>query len=575
MRGIRTFLLLFFLLALTPGYVHAASISLTPATGIYSIGDLIEARVVVSSPAVAVNAISGLISFPTDKLSVVSVSKTGSIVSLWVQEPSFSNSAGTVQLEGVVLNPGFTGQNGRVLTITFRARAAGPATVMFRESAVLANDGSGTNVLQDYRSAVWTIGGVETRESALDTETATEIANTPKGIPVVSSTHPDPTQWYSLKTAEVSWALPEGTTAVRTQVDRNPRSIPSVLYQPPVTSRTLENLDDGIWYFHLQGRNKDGWGGITHFPVRIDTIPPSVPTLKVIESTDPSNPIQFLEVLSQDERSGISHYLVKVGELEYQRYDAPVRGGAIRVPLLLPGMQVVIVKAVDMAGNQRLNTDEINVVGLEPPHIKFISNDITEGDAFIVKGTTYPNSEVMLFLKKDGREEIYESAVSDDNGEFSHIWTTKLDGGVYTFTAHVMNQTGAESPRTRPQQLMVRAAVIFRIGSFIVTAGSLIGMVAVVILGLITLGTLIVRRFQRFRKIILSDVDAVDRGVHRSFDLLKDDLQNEMRALEKVKTRRQLTLQEERLLEKFSENVDQAESFIEKKISDVKKDIGM
>ena len=65
------------------------------------------------------NAASGVISFPADKLEVVSLSKTGSVFTLWVQEPSFSNSAGTINFEGIVLNPGFIGAAGKTPTIKF------------------------------------------------------------------------------------------------------------------------------------------------------------------------------------------------------------------------------------------------------------------------------------------------------------------------------------------------------------------------------------------------------------------------------------------------------------------------
>jgi hypothetical protein len=93
------------------------------------------------------NAASGVVSFPTDKLQVVSVTKSGSIFSLWVQDPSFSNSSGKVNFEGIVLNPGYTGSRGKLVNITFRTRAEGSATISFLSGSVLANDGSGSNIL--------------------------------------------------------------------------------------------------------------------------------------------------------------------------------------------------------------------------------------------------------------------------------------------------------------------------------------------------------------------------------------------------------------------------------------------
>ena len=88
---------------------QAASLYFSPSSGSYIIGERVSVNVYVSSADQAMNAASGVISFPQDKIEVVSLSKTSSIFSLWVQEPSFSNSAGTVNFEGIVLNPGFTG----------------------------------------------------------------------------------------------------------------------------------------------------------------------------------------------------------------------------------------------------------------------------------------------------------------------------------------------------------------------------------------------------------------------------------------------------------------------------------
>ena len=80
------------------------------------------------------NAAEGTVSFSKDELSVVSLLKNGSIVNLWAQEPSFSNSAGSVDFSGIVLNPGYTGSAGKILTIAFKAKAEGE-TSLFLSSA--------------------------------------------------------------------------------------------------------------------------------------------------------------------------------------------------------------------------------------------------------------------------------------------------------------------------------------------------------------------------------------------------------------------------------------------------------
>lgn len=142
------------ILFLAPLSTFAATLFLTPREGTYSNGENFNVSVLVSSDA-SVNAFSGTISFPTDTLEMISVSKSDSIVDLWTQNPSFSNagSLGNASFEGVVLNPGFIGQSGKILTLTFRVKSEGSANLIFSKYAVLENNGLGTSVAVMARGA--------------------------------------------------------------------------------------------------------------------------------------------------------------------------------------------------------------------------------------------------------------------------------------------------------------------------------------------------------------------------------------------------------------------------------------
>jgi hypothetical protein len=114
-------------------------------------------RLQVTSTLQAVNAVSGTLAFPTDKLQVTSVSKSGSILTIWVQDPSFSNSQGTVDFEGVVPNPGFKGSSGTAVTVTFKVVGTGTANIRYSSGSILANDGYGTNILNTLVPASFTL----------------------------------------------------------------------------------------------------------------------------------------------------------------------------------------------------------------------------------------------------------------------------------------------------------------------------------------------------------------------------------------------------------------------------------
>jgi hypothetical protein len=107
------------------------------------------------------NAASGSLSFSKDVIEVVSISKSGSIFNLWVQEPQYSNAMGVVSFEGIVLNPGFNG-TGKILSITFRAKNAGTGKFSFSNGSILANDGNGTNILKELGTGSITITPVVT-----------------------------------------------------------------------------------------------------------------------------------------------------------------------------------------------------------------------------------------------------------------------------------------------------------------------------------------------------------------------------------------------------------------------------
>lgn len=124
--------------------VFAAGIQIKTDRANYSVGDTIRAKVIVNSDS-SINAVSAKISFSKDLILLSSISKTGSIISFWAQEPAFSNITGQVDIEGVILN-GYYGNSGDVITLVFKAVKEGKANIALSSASVLANDGTGTDI---------------------------------------------------------------------------------------------------------------------------------------------------------------------------------------------------------------------------------------------------------------------------------------------------------------------------------------------------------------------------------------------------------------------------------------------
>lgn len=118
-------------------------------------GERFSVNVNIESKEQAINAIAGIVSFSSINLRVISVSKDKSIVDFWTVEPqSFKNK---ISFEGVVLNPGYQGNNANVFSISFEAKDTGTASLYFDEGSVLANDGLGTNLLTYFNDSSFKI----------------------------------------------------------------------------------------------------------------------------------------------------------------------------------------------------------------------------------------------------------------------------------------------------------------------------------------------------------------------------------------------------------------------------------
>lgn len=135
----------------------SASLYFNHSLGLYQQNEIFMSRVMVASPDEPMNAVAGTIIFPNDILEVTMISRDDSLISIWLQEPEWSNELGTINFEGFVLNPGFQGSAGQVFTIFFKVIGTGVAVVDFSTGSILAHDGEGTSLLANLESAEYTI----------------------------------------------------------------------------------------------------------------------------------------------------------------------------------------------------------------------------------------------------------------------------------------------------------------------------------------------------------------------------------------------------------------------------------
>ncbi|MBU1178870.1 cohesin domain-containing protein, partial [Patescibacteria group bacterium] len=353
--------LLFIVFGILPATAQAATLYFSPSSGSHAVGTTFSVSVYVSSADQAMNAASGVISFPSDKLAVESLSKTGSIFTLWVQEPSFSNSAGTINFEGIVLNPGFTGSKGKAISITFRTKTAGNAPLTFSSGSALANDGKGTNILASLGNAQFSLGGAA--PTVPEATTPSAVSGAPSASQISSPTHLDPNKWYAQKDAKFTWTVPSDVTGVRLLVGKLPAAIPTVTYAPAISEKEITNLTDGVWYFHVQLRNKNGWGEISHFRFQIDTQPPEPFAIKFIDGTKTENPKPAVIFDTTDSLSGIDYYKIKIGEGDFFSTTSEImEKNPYTLPLQNPGKRSILIQAFDKADNYTTAAEEFEIL---------------------------------------------------------------------------------------------------------------------------------------------------------------------------------------------------------------------
>jgi len=382
---LKIFLVCAFLYLCIPTFTHAAEVLVSPSTGSYSVGQSFTATIQTNPQGKNVNAVEAKLSFDNTKLSVVSISKTGSVFSLWTTEPTFSNTAGTIDFGGGSPSPFSVRSN--LITVTFRTLKEGSATVSVASASVLAADGLGTDVYTAPGNATYTVTPPTTptppptpppnqnptpsdEEPKQESDDATITFGDPPRAPEAgSTTFLDPEVWYATKVGVFTWEVPFDVDVLALDISTSSEFEPKTVYDPPTDQLSMseELLRDGVQYLTMQYKNQVGWGGILHRKIMIDTIPPEQFTINVRAGNSPSAfPLLMFE--ATDSTSGISKYEMTIagGELLEVTPDEAKLGYLLTN--LEDGTYTVKVVAIDFAGNKTESSVAVLITaGWHPP----------------------------------------------------------------------------------------------------------------------------------------------------------------------------------------------------------------
>lgn len=471
--------------------LYAASLALTPAAGSHEKNTTFSVSINVSSADQAMNAASGTITFPTDKLQVASISKTGSVVNFWAQEPSFSNTSGTIKFEGVVLTPGYKGSAGKILTINFKGKSVGLADVKFLSSQILANDGTGTNIQKSVSGGSFNI----TDAAAPATEVIDLDKETPidESVPIIdneiacesdsliySTTHPGQI-WRKENTAVFSWDAAEDVVASRIAFDKNPNTEPNVLSKPAIVEKKYENIADGTWYFHLSLQDNSGWSKTEHFKIQIDQTAPEL-TLREIERSDLTNPKPVVHLEIKDNISCVKGFTINIDGKEVDWNKLP--DGNYELETIEPGKHELSVIVHDRAGNQNEAYIDIEVAAIDAPVVKEYQESTPTSRDLVVRGETIKNANLTAKITNKRNNFIAREDFQSGSGKF--VWTpsTKLRSGNYLISFRVADSRGASSNWTEPIEVRVGGGININIGNLIKKIPPEVAMFGLIVVGI-------------------------------------------------------------------------------------------
>ena len=551
---------------LTPLNVLAATLSLSPDTGVYTVGEFATVRVLVNTQGQTINAADGRIRISGSGVSIASVSQAGSIFSLWAEEPRIE---GTDIVFSGGIPAGYTGAGGTVMTFTLRFSSAGTARAAFQDGSVLAADGRGSNVLANMNGGTYTIRAIE---SAPEPERIqfVPVANTPRAPQITSSTHTDQDGWSTNTRAELSWNVPSGVTQVRTAVTQSAQTIPNQVADTLISSFVADSLPNGVSYVHVQFRNAEGWGEIARYRLAVDTQAPQGVLVQRNEAIPTYLPEQELLVTVASSTAPVTAAIVQIGGAEPIRFELASASSTITLPALEPGYYPMTIEVRNAAGLSTIKSLALEIDALAAPVVDALPDRFIADAIPVFTGTTRPNAQVTGVIRSVANDERNEyEVISDSDGRFRIIPDRPLRAGIYELSVSVIDNDGARSESSQPIRFIVQEPGYIQFGAFMISVLSITVPAVALFVVLVLLLWYGWYRWNRLRRRVARESLEAHEMLRLEFAELSRVLAEEEAALLASRKNGQLTKAEEALLDRLRAQLKTAHQRVAKEIADV------
>lgn len=525
--------------------VEAASLYLSPSSGTYTVGQTVTVTAYVNTAGQAINASEGTITWSTATLQFVSLSSSSSIFKYWPIDPVVTGSS-TIMFSGGLPSPGYTGTSGRIIRITFTAKAAGTATVSVQGGKILANDGQGTDIYSGHGNATYTV-----KTSSPSSGPTTPSVPTRPTPTISSTTHAIQTNWYTAPEAIMRWTQPSGAIGFSYQLSREALTVPDEVSEGTATTATAVLSVDGTWYYHVRAQYSSGWSATAHYALHLDRVAPTEAKLEYAAGTGATGYGQLF-ASAQDGTSGVA------------RYSYVIDGGTARdglatydVPALIPGRHQATVTISDAAGNSVTAQTTWEMTGYAVPTITSVSSPLVLLDPLVVRGTANASDTITIYVNGQAVGQVIVAPETDvpagTTARFPWVLTTDrlFRPGMYSVTATATSATGQLSAPT-PAHLVrvVGHAIMFNgrpvaLWSVLTPVGVLFLSLLVLVILVMTRLVLAVWLMHRHERDAEDDLEML-RTVNRRQDITKpqldqaiDQIEEDLRGTTKpVRTRR-------------------------------------
>jgi hypothetical protein len=354
------------------------------------------------------------------------------------------------------------------------------------------------------------------------------------------------------------------------RLDRSPASIPDLIIEEPLTAHRFENLEDGTHYFHLQLRNRNGWGGISHFRINIDARPPSNLEAELLTKDDPSDPRPKFKLSARDETSGILRYVIIIdGGKPTERNEKEI----FESPLLPPGEHQFLFRVEDRAGNFSETSRKVKIEPLPSPVLREYPVTLEDGEPLIIKGASLPFSRIKIWIKRNEEEAQNYEIKSGEDGNFTFVWEKRPSEGIYKIWAETLDQRDARSLHSSTLVIAVGKPILFRIGKWAIDVLAVIIPMLALLFLLIALLWLGYHRFSAIRRRLKKEVKEAETSAHQAFSTISKYLQKYLAMLEGTRNERALTPEERKLLMHLKADLAELEHDLIKEIEDIEKEV--